>query len=168
MNSNVYQTQHEFDDEALRILGEPRQAIISTINPNEVPHSVPIWYLYRDNTFLISTYSGARRAKNVLKRPNTRVLVVHSGGWISASGSTRLLRDGEVNVEEIRHSILERYLTPQGREHFEKAAGFPDDCIMAVTAEKKMAWKSLNIAMSIQSSGYSLEESLEWFVPLMH
>ncbi len=164
MDKKLYATQKSYDDRCLAILAEPREGVICTVGPGSSPHSVPTWYLFENDKFYISTHSSSRRARNVLENPTGRVLVVHSGGWISGTGAARLVfGDG---FHALHDRVLERYLTEDGRKNFKYAGGFPDDCILEIAAEKKSSWSKLSIAANIQKAGYSLEESANWFVPL--
>ena len=166
MDEKLYSTQTNYDDRCLELLSQPREGVICTVGPNSTPHSVPAWYLFESDKFYISTHSRSRRAKNVIENPVGRVLVVYSGGWISGAGAARLI-DGD-GFEELQDRVLERYLTEEGQKHFKSAGAFPDDCVLEISAEKKMTWSKLSIASNIQKSGYTLEESAKWFIPIKH
>ena len=160
----MYETSGTYDEAILEILGQPREAIICTAGLKSIPHSVPTWYLYENDCFYISTSSTGLRGRDVTENPKGRVLIVHSAGWISASGRAALILDER--FDSLQDRVLERYLTDEGREHFKKAAAFPDDCILEIRAERKNTWSKMNIATNIQKAGYTLEESASWFVPI--
>jgi hypothetical protein len=166
LDETLYATDKAFDERCLAILAEPPEGIVCTVGPGSAPHSVPTWYLFENDRFLISTHSRSRRARNILENAIGRVLVVHFGGWISGTGAARLLFGEE--FEALHDGVLERYLTEEGREKFVKAAAFPDDCILEILAEKKSSWSKMSVAANIQKAGFSFEESANWFVPLAH
>ena len=146
MDQSLYETHKSFDDFSLAILSEPREAIICTTSPNDSPHSVPAWFLFDKDRFSISTHSQSRRARNILDRPKALIF--------------------EEGFDDLQDRVLERYLTDEGRLKFKQAAGFSDDCVMEIAAERKLGWNKSSIAKNVRDSGFSDTESAKWFVPL--
>ena len=56
-------------------LQEPHIARLSTINPDGTPHTMPIWYLYRDGAIWVSTQSIQQKVKNMRRDPRVTVLI---------------------------------------------------------------------------------------------
>ena len=50
-------------------LHEANIAILSTVDKKGRHHALPIWYLYEDETFILSTGRGAQKHKNVEGNP---------------------------------------------------------------------------------------------------
>ena len=46
-------------------LKQPHVAVLATIGPGNRPHAVPIWYLYEDGRFVMSTRRGSQKHLNV-------------------------------------------------------------------------------------------------------
>ena len=51
-------------------LQKPNVAVLSTVDSAGRPHAAPVWYLYEDGVFVISTGIGSQKHKNVLANPN--------------------------------------------------------------------------------------------------
>lgn len=62
-------------DEIDTFLSAPRMARLSTINPDGTPHTLPIWYEWRDGEVLVSTQTIQRKVRNVERDPRVTVLI---------------------------------------------------------------------------------------------
>ncbi|MDW3212809.1 MAG: PPOX class F420-dependent oxidoreductase [Ilumatobacteraceae bacterium] len=99
-------TEAELDE----FLAEPHLARLSTIDPDGTPHTLPIWYEWRDGEVRVSTQSVQRKVKNVERDPRVTILID------SASMPYRgVMISGEATVDptdaaERRVSIFERYI----------------------------------------------------------
>ena len=56
-------------------LKQPHVAVLATIGPGNRPHAAPIWYLYEDGRFVMSTRRGSQKHRNV-ERNGQAVLVI--------------------------------------------------------------------------------------------
>ncbi len=65
-------TDLEKRDELLR---EPNVAVLATVGPGGRAHAAPIWYLYEDGVFIMSTGRGSQKHRNVEARPDVTLVV---------------------------------------------------------------------------------------------
>lgn len=152
-------------DRERAVLAEPRLAVVSTVSPNGDPHSVPCWFRFDDDRFVMSVHSQARRAKNVATRSRARVLIEHPSGWVSAVGPASLITGGD--VRSLQDRIGEKYLTPSGQQHFVEASGIPDDAVLEVRPERWMSWDMIDSAMpKMLAAGFGVDEIMGWFKPM--
>lgn len=63
------------DSEQVDLLSQPLVARISTHNPDGTIHTVPIWFLYEDDTILFGTQDITQKVKNVRADPTMTVVV---------------------------------------------------------------------------------------------
>ena len=93
-------------------------ATLATLNEDGSIHLTPVWYLFEDECFFVST-AADRKVRNILARPRASLVVDSrrkqgSELWVSASGTAEIIR-GE-RSKEIGAKILQRYLTKAGLE----------------------------------------------------
>ena len=55
-------------------LSEANVAILATVGPKG-PHAVPIWYLYEDGAFLMSTGRGSQKHRDLERNPNVTLVM---------------------------------------------------------------------------------------------
>ena len=55
-------------------LQESNVAILATVGPKGA-HAVPIWYLYEDGVFLMSTGRGSQKHRDLERNPNVTLVV---------------------------------------------------------------------------------------------
>ena len=55
-------------------LQEPNVAILATVGPAGA-HAVPIWYLYKDGEFVMSTNRGSQKHRDLERNPNVTLVV---------------------------------------------------------------------------------------------
>ena len=55
-------------------LSEANVAILATVGPKGA-HAVPIWYLYEDGAFLMSTGRGSQKHRDIERNPNVTLVV---------------------------------------------------------------------------------------------
>jgi PPOX class probable F420-dependent enzyme len=104
-------TEEELD----AFLHEPHLARLSTINPDGTPHTMPIWYEWRDGAIWMSTQSIQRKVKNMQRDPRVTVLIDKDGfpyKGVMIYGEASLDFEDAVNK---RISIFERYFGDHAR-----------------------------------------------------
>lgn len=111
-------SERELDE----FLAEPHIARLSTINPDGTPHTLPIWYEWRDGEIVASTQALQRKVKNMERDRRVTVLIdtdemPYRGVMIY--GEAILEPDDAVHR---RVSIFERYFRDR-RAATEYAAG---------------------------------------------
>ena len=55
-------------------LSEANVAILATVGPKGA-HAVPIWYLYEDGVFIMSTNHGSQKHRDIERNPNVTLVV---------------------------------------------------------------------------------------------
>ena len=97
------------DAELDAFLSEPHVARLSTINPDGTPHTMPIWYEWRDGEIIVSTQTIQRKVKNMQRDPRVTVLIDSASfpyKGVMIYGEATLEFDDAVQK---RVSIFERY-----------------------------------------------------------
>ena len=106
-----YPQMPPLDDPALEeLLSGPHIARLSTINPDGTPHTMPIWYEWRDNQIHVSTQADQVKVKNMARDPRVTVLIDTEDfpyRGVMIYGTAEL--DFE-DAERKRVSIFERYI----------------------------------------------------------
>lgn len=103
---------------------EPNVAILATVDRRGRPHAVPIWYLYEDGTFIISTGRGSQKHRNVETNADVslvidkRELPYYS---VTARGPVEI---GPPLTGEQRLRLAVRYLGEDlGKRYYDATAG---------------------------------------------
>ena len=63
------------DAEREAFLKEPNVAVLATVDRGGRAHAAPVWYLYEDGRFLISTGRGSQKHRNVEANPEVTLVV---------------------------------------------------------------------------------------------
>ncbi len=107
------------DDATVAFLDEPGLLMrLGTVGGDGYPQVTPIWYLYEDGRFWISTASDRIKARNMLARPQVgfaidRDQMPYRG--ISARGEARLAAEGEA-ARAMTRRIAARYVPAERLE----------------------------------------------------
>lgn len=115
---------------------------LATSDDHGVPHVVPVWYLYDDDTVYIGTNTRTVKVKNV-KRTKTAAFCIDEGVrapiyGIMGRGPAWLILD-PIRVGDLAKRILVRYYA----DIHEKAAQtlYRDtDCIIAIRVDHITEW----------------------------
>ena len=130
-------------------LDERRHAVVSTIEPDGSPHSIPIWYLFRDGRLFVATSSRSRKYKNAAARPTATVLVDHRQPgverWVSATGPVAIVRGDEARA--IVKAIHARYLTAAAIQDARVGGGLAagDDVVLAIAPATWRSWTAQDV-----------------------
>ncbi|MEI2689938.1 MAG: 2-phospho-L-lactate guanylyltransferase [Anaerolineae bacterium] len=117
----MHDDQHTtpLDEATVAFLNEPGLLMrLGTVGRDGYPQVTPIWYLYEDGQFWISTASDRIKARNMLARPQVgfaidRDQMPYRG--ISARGEARLAAEGEA-ARPMTHRIAARYVPAERLE----------------------------------------------------
>ena len=96
-----------------RFLQEANVAVLATVDSKGRAHAAPIWYLYEDGVFLMSTGKGSQKHRNVETHPDVTLVVDRRTLPYYA-----LMVQGRVEIgppvsEEERSRIASRYLSEE-------------------------------------------------------
>jgi hypothetical protein len=92
----------------LSLVAESRLAVLGT-NGQHGPHLTPVWFLYRDGAFLLTTGVMRRKAKNIQHDYRVGLTVLADGGSpaVMLDGTAQL---DHVDVLPLVAELAERYL----------------------------------------------------------
>ena len=116
---------------------------LATIDKNNIPHIVPVWYMYSAKKFYIGTNSNTQKVKN-LARNNQVSFCVDVGVMspkiygINGQGTANLILD-ETRVKKIATKILLRYFkNMKSKSAIELLKD--TDCIVEIIPHKFTNW----------------------------
>jgi 2-phospho-L-lactate guanylyltransferase len=107
------------DDSTVAFLNEPGLLMrLGTVGGDGYPQVTPIWYLYEDGRFWITTASDRVKGRNMLARPQVGFAIDSDQRpyrGISARGEAQLIAEGEA-ARAITRRIAARYVPPERLE----------------------------------------------------
>lgn len=109
-------------------LQEAHVAVLATVDSKGRPHAAPVWYVYDDGVFRISTSRGSQKHKNIKGNPNvTLVIDRRTLPYFAAMAHGRVeIAPGFSDEERLRLAV--RYLGAElGRAYVSRTSG--DDSI---------------------------------------
>lgn len=98
-------------------------AWLTTVRPDGQPQSVPVWFLWDGEIFLIYSQSGRRKLKNIARNPRVHLNLNsndHGGDVVRAEGTAEVVEDAppanEVPgyLEKYREAIARIGYDPEG------------------------------------------------------
>jgi PPOX class probable F420-dependent enzyme len=105
-------------------LSEANVAVLATVDAKSRPHAAPVWYLYEDGEFVISTGAGSQKHRNVERNPEvTLVIEKRTLPYLAvmARGRAEL---GPGPSEDWRLKLATHYIGDErGRRYVERTAG---------------------------------------------
>ncbi len=102
---------NEITPDVERFLAKQPNLILATLRRNSGPQLSPVWYVWRDGAFFISTTRSTVKWSNLLRDPRCSGIVDSpEGNYVYVSGVAEL-DDGDV-YETIRE-IVRRYKTEE-------------------------------------------------------
>ncbi|HSN73840.1 MAG TPA: 2-phospho-L-lactate guanylyltransferase [Anaerolineae bacterium] len=107
------------DDSTIAFLQEPGLLMrLGTVGSDGYPQVTPIWYLYDEGRFWITTASDRVKARNMLARPQVGFAIDSDQRpyrGVSARGVAQLVAEGEA-ARPITRRIAARYVPPERLE----------------------------------------------------
>ena len=129
------------------LLGERREGRLGTNRADGWPHIPPVWYLWEQNTFLLSLGNSRRHLENI-RRDNHVTLSVDVDRRSEGPGQAALaavcfglaeLVDDEPEVRKITETIELRYLGAVPPE-FEQALWFEGRTAVVIRPVRWLTW----------------------------
>ncbi len=117
----MHDDQHTtpLDDSTLAFLNEPGLLMrLGTLGSDGYPQVTPIWYLYEEGCFWITTASDRIKARNMLARPQVGFAIDSDQRpyrGVSARGVAHLVAEGEA-ARPMTRRIAARYVPPERLE----------------------------------------------------
>ncbi|MEK6325519.1 MAG: PPOX class F420-dependent oxidoreductase [Acidobacteriota bacterium] len=159
----------KLSDSMRELLNGRHYATLATLNTDGSIHQTPVWYLFENECFFVSTASSDRKVKNILARPEASLIVdsrkAGSERWVSASGTAEIIR-GE-RSREINTKIEPRYLTKAGLEDPRVGPAFAawGEVTIRLTPHSWRSWDLKN--PDDQYFGGILRQTPQkWFLPI--
>ena len=135
------------DAERDEFLHKANVAVIGTVDAKGRPHGAPIWYLYVDGVFRVSTGRGSQKHRNVEANANISLVIDTKQLPYYA-----VMVQGEAEVkgplsEEDRLTLAMRYLGEDiGKRYAEMTAGNHDETItLHIRPRKVTVYDSRNV-----------------------
>jgi PPOX class probable F420-dependent enzyme len=156
-------------DDVRAFLAERRYATLATLDPGDVIHLTPVWFLFEDDRFLFESFSGSRKVKNLQRNPVASVIVdSREPGreqWVAAAGTVEIVA-GE-KAQAINAKIRRRYLTAEALAdaRIEPALARSDDLTLTLRPERWRSW-SVKEFDAQEFDGILGATPSRWFLPL--
>src|SRR3970282_121824 len=104
-------------------LKEPNVAILATVGPKGA-HAAPIWYLYEDGEFVMSTGRGSQKHRDLERNPNVTLVVDRRTPPYYAVMARGRAEIGPQLPDEERLRMYVRYLGEEmGRAYVARGSG---------------------------------------------
>ena len=160
----------QLSDSMREFLNGRHYATLATFNEDGSVHLTPVWYLFENERFFVSTAASVRKAKNIMARPRASLVVDSrreqgSERWVSGSGAAEIIR-GEQS-KEINAKITRRYLTKSGLEDSRVGPVFEASGDVTICIDPH-SWRSFEFkSLDDQYFGGVLGQTPEkWFLPV--
>ena len=123
-------TTTEAGARAERRLWEEEVAWMTTVRPDGQPQSVPVWFLWDGETFLVYSRPGARKLKNIAENPRVGLNLNSNanGGDVVRAEGTAEIEEGAPPATEVG-AYVEKY-----REAISRIGFDPDGFAQAYSA----------------------------------
>lgn len=107
-------------------LQQPHIAVLATVRPDGRPHAVPIWYLYEDGVFIMSTGRHSQKHRNVRANPEAMLVVDRRTLPYRAFMAEGRAEVGPPLTPEQRLRVASRYLGEEGGRRYAEDRGAVD------------------------------------------
>ena len=119
-----------------------RMLKIASIRDNK-PHVTPIWYVYQNGKFYISTSSKTRKVKNLKKNKNVAFCLDVGEAFadvkaVVGSGTAQIVTDPKL-ASDVDAKIKIKYLSSTDHPIAKKLAEL-DDTVIEITPSLKISW----------------------------
>jgi PPOX class probable F420-dependent enzyme len=105
-------------------LSEANVAVLATVDRRGKPHGAPVWYLYRDGVFVLSTGRGSQKHRNVEANPEVTLVVDRRTLAYYAVMARGRAEIGDPLTDAERRELAVRYLGEDlGNRYVERTSG---------------------------------------------
>jgi hypothetical protein len=163
----VYRAGSGLSDWADEVLKRRSYAVLATVNPNGSAQTAPVLFAFDGERFLFESRSTTRKVRNLVGRPQARVLVQgppDDSCWIAAEGPTEVA--GGAEAQRRNAIVADRYLTDAGRVGWARTIAPLDDVSIALVPERWSWWNPAAMFDVITDHGYTAEDVAGWFHPM--
>ncbi|MEO9255996.1 MAG: TIGR03618 family F420-dependent PPOX class oxidoreductase [Tepidiformaceae bacterium] len=116
-------------------LAQPLTAVISTLSASGRIHSVPVWYLYNDGTFLIITGRGSAKHRNIERSGRATLCVDQREGavrYVTAEGPVTV---SDPLSQEQRLALHTHYRGPEQAQRVIEKGGHEGMVLLTLNTE---------------------------------
>lgn len=118
-------------------LAQPNVAVLATVDSKGRPHAAPVWYLYEDGIFIISTARGSQKHKNLEGNPNATLVIERRDIPYYAVMVHGTVEVGPAFSNEQRLRLATRYLGDElGKAYAVRTQVFDENVSIRVTPRK--------------------------------
>ena len=111
-------------EEQEAFLNESNVAVLATVDPRGRAHAAPIWYVYDNGVFIMSTGSGSQKHRNIEANPEVTLVVDQRTLPYYAVMARGAVEIGPPLSAEDRLRIVRRYLNEeQTTRYMERMSG---------------------------------------------
>ena len=123
------------DDERRELLETERVAIVTSIGPRGWPHSMPMWFVVRDDVIWVWTYAKSQKVKNLERDPRATILVETGHEYTELRG---VMIESEAVIHRDPDVVLEfgKDLTIRYSEGIESVEGDAAKAMQAQAAKR--------------------------------
>ena len=112
------------EQEREELLKEANVAVLATVGRGERAHAAPIWYLYEDGVFIMSTGRGSQKHRNVEAHPEITLVVDRRSLPYFAVMAQGRAEIGPRLADKERRRMAVRYLGEElARAYLERVSG---------------------------------------------
>lgn len=118
-------------------LNEANVAVLATVGTGGRAHAAPIWYLYEDGVFIMSTGRGSQKHRNIERNPDVTLVVDRRTlpyYAVMAQGKAEI---GPPLAPELRRKMAVRYLAEKLAEGY-LARGTGADAVTIRLAPRRL------------------------------
>jgi hypothetical protein len=108
-----------------------------------------------DDRMYIPTPHSTRKIKNLRERPVATALAAVDGGWVSCTGTVRIVEGDE--AQTINASVRDRLLTEAGHATLGKFLAAHEDTTIEITPRKWLSWIFDPIDVWFKENGIDLD-----------
>ncbi len=101
--------ENEITPAVEEFLATQRNLILATVRRDGTPQLSPVWYVWRDGAFFISTVTSTAKWRNLVRDPRCGGIIDHPEGQYVYVSGTAELDDGDVYDATLE--IVRRYKT---------------------------------------------------------
>ena len=105
--------------EVARFAEQPLLAILSTVNRDGSPQSTPVWYMYDQGRFKVTSRGDRVKVRNIRRDPRVSLVVIDTaanGDPLAASGTAEVVETGG---DDFTYTMAHRY---EGRKRGDREA----------------------------------------------
>lgn len=151
-----YRTPHGLDAGLRKQVLARSNAVLATINADGSPHLTELLFYLDDlDRILLPTPQTTKKVNNVLARPTVTVFISVESGWVSCTGTARVITGEE--AARLNQLNRERVLTEAGMATMGLLLAAYEDTAIEVSPDRWIAWNDELVLDTIVSLGGDID-----------